>query len=79
VRARLGEDRHVHGILQNHSAFAPNLDAASRSCRWQASAQIGTTFLHNHAAGHLAMGFLVVPTINFRLLPVVILRQCGRG
>lgn len=36
------------------------------------SGQTWKTFLRNHAAGIGAMDFLVVPTINFRLLSVLV-------
>ncbi len=37
------------------------------------SGQTWKTFLRNHAAGIGAMDFLVVPTINFRLLSVLVI------
>jgi putative transposase len=37
------------------------------------SGQTWKTFLRNHVAGIGAMDFLVVPTINFRLLFVVVI------
>src|SRR5215470_1367866 len=40
--------------------------------------QTWTTFLRNHAAGIGAMDFLVVPTINFRLLSVLVILRHER-
>jgi transposase InsO family protein len=42
------------------------------------SGQTWKTFLHNHAAGLGAMDFLVVPTINFRLLSVLVILRHER-
>ena len=42
------------------------------------SGQTWRTFLRNHAAGIGAMDFLVVPTINFRLLSVLVLLRHRR-
>jgi hypothetical protein len=42
------------------------------------SGQTWKTFLHNHAAGIGAMDFLVVPTINFRLLSVLVILRHER-
>ena len=43
-----------------------------------ASGQTWKTFLRNHAAGIGAMDFLVVPTINFRLLFVLVILSLPR-
>ena len=40
--------------------------------------QTWKTFLHNHAAGIGAMDFLVVPTVNFRLLFVLVILRHER-
>jgi len=42
------------------------------------SGQTWKTFLRNHAAGLGAMDFLVVPTINFRLLSVLVILRHER-
>jgi hypothetical protein len=42
------------------------------------SGQTWRTFLRNHAAGIGAMDFLVVPTINFRLLSVLVILRHER-
>ena len=47
-------------------------------CRPGASGQTWKTFLRNHAAGIGAMDFLVVPTINFRLLFILVIRRHER-
>jgi hypothetical protein len=40
--------------------------------------QTWKTFLHNHVSGIGAMDFLVVPTINFRLLFVLVILRHER-
>jgi hypothetical protein len=40
--------------------------------------QTWKTFLHNHAAGIAAMGFLVVPTVGFKLLFVLVILRHQR-
>jgi transposase InsO family protein len=47
-------------------------------CRRPGSGQTWQTFLRNHVAGIGAMDFLVVPTINFRLLFVLVILQHER-
>jgi hypothetical protein len=42
--------------------------------RWQT----WKTFLHNHAAGIVAMDFLVIPTVGFRLLYVLVILRHQR-
>jgi hypothetical protein len=42
------------------------------------SGQTWKTFLRNHAAGIGALDFLVVPTINFRLLSVLVILRHER-
>jgi hypothetical protein len=42
------------------------------------SGQMWKTFLRNHAAGIAAMDFLVVPTLNFRLLSVLVILRHER-
>jgi transposase InsO family protein len=42
------------------------------------SGQTWKTFLHNHVAGIGAMDFLVVPTVNFRLLFVLVILRHER-
>jgi transposase InsO family protein len=42
------------------------------------SGQTWKTFLRNHAAGIAAMDFLMVPTINFRLLSVLVILRHER-
>ncbi|MBL6651743.1 MAG: helix-turn-helix domain-containing protein [Reyranella sp.] len=46
--------------------------------RPRGSAQMWNTFLRNHMAGIAAMDFLVVPTINFRLLSVLVILRHER-
>jgi transposase InsO family protein len=46
--------------------------------RPRGSGQTWKTFLRNHAAGIAAMDFLVVPTINFRLLSVLVILRHER-
>jgi transposase InsO family protein len=45
---------------------------------WARAGQTWKTFLHNHASGIGAMDFLVVPTINFRLLFVLVILRHER-
>jgi len=47
-------------------------------CRRPGAGQTWQTFLRNHVAGIGAMDFLVVPTINFRLLSVLVILRHER-
>ena len=62
-RGRAVDGRQVHG------------QASARRVR---SGQTWKTFLRNHAAGLGAIDFLVVPTINFRLLSVLVILRHER-
>jgi hypothetical protein len=60
------------------SAPAQSTVAKYMARRGRGREQTWKTFLHNHAAGIGAMDFLVVPTINFRLLFVLVILRHER-
>ena len=74
---RLWGAPHIHGeLLKLGFVVAQSTVAKYMAKRRPGSGQAWKTFLRNHVAGISAMDFLVVPTVNFRLLfLLVILRQ----
>jgi transposase InsO family protein len=70
----------IHGeLLKLGIEVAQSTVAKYMVKRWPGgSGQTWKTFLRNHAAGIGAMDFLVVPTINFRLLSVLVILRHER-
>jgi transposase InsO family protein len=69
----------IHGeLLKLGIEVAQSTVAKYMAKRRPGSGQTWKTFLRNHAAGIGAMDFLVVPTINFRLLSVLIILRHER-
>src|SRR5712672_1083431 len=69
----------IHGeLLKLGSEVAQSTVAKYMAKRRPGSGQTWKTFLHNHVAGIGAMDFLVVPTINFRLLFVLVILRHER-
>jgi hypothetical protein len=69
----------VHGELQKLGiAVAQSTVGKYMARRRPGSGQTWKTFLRNHAACLCAMDFLVVPTINFRLLSVLVILRHER-
>ena len=69
----------IHGeLLKLGIDVAESTVAKYMAKRRPGSGQTWKTFLRNHAAGLGAMDFLVVPTINFRLLSVLVILRHER-
>ena len=69
----------IHGeLLKLGIEVAQSTVARYMARRRPGSGQTWKTFLHNHTAGLGAMDFLVVPTINFRLLSVLVILRHER-
>jgi len=69
----------IHGeLLKLGIEVAQSTVAKYMAKRRPGSGQTWKTFLRNHAAGVGAMDFLVVPTINFRLLSVLVILRHER-
>ena len=69
----------LHGeLLKLGIEVAQSTVAKYMARRRPGSGQTWKTFLRNHAAGIGAMDFLVVPTINFRLLSVLVILRHER-
>ena len=69
----------IHGeLLKLGVEVAQSTVAKYMARRRPGSGQTWKTFLHNHVAGIGAMDFLVVPTINFRLLFVLVILRHER-
>ena len=69
----------IHGeLLKLGIEVAQSTVAKYMAKRRPGSGQTWKTFLPNHAAGIGAMDFLVVPTINFRLLSVLVILRHER-
>jgi len=69
----------IHGeLLKLGIEVAQSTVAKYMAKRRPGSGQTWKTFLRNHAAGLGAMDFLVVPTINFRLLSVLVILRHER-
>ena len=69
----------IHGeLLKLGIEVAQSTVAKYMAKRRPGSSQTWKTFLRNHAAGIDAMDFLVVPTINFRLLFVLVVLRHER-
>src|SRR5215468_7651918 len=69
----------IHGeLLKLGIEVAQSTVARYMARRRPGSGQTWKTFLRNHAAGLGAMDFLVVPTINFRLLSVLVILRHER-
>jgi len=69
----------IHGeLLKLGIEVAQSTVAKYMARRRPGSGQTWKTFLRNHAAGLGAMDFLVVPTINFRLLSVLVILRHER-
>jgi hypothetical protein len=69
----------IHGeLLKLGYEIAQSTVAKYMVKRRPGSGQTWKTFLRNHAAGIGAMDFLVVPTINFRLLSVLVILRHER-
>jgi transposase InsO family protein len=69
----------IHGeLLKLGIEVAQSTVAKYMTRRRPGSGQTWKTFLRNHAAGLGAMDFLVVPTINFRLLSVLVILRHER-
>ena len=69
----------LHGeLLKLGIEIAQSTVAKYMARRRPGSGQTWKTFLRNHAAGLGAMDFLVVPTINFRLLSVLVILRHER-
>src|SRR4029453_15946107 len=69
----------IHGeLLKLGIEVAQSTVAMYMVKRRPGSGQTWKTFLRNHAAGLGAMDFLVVPTINFRLLSVLVILRHER-
>jgi transposase InsO family protein len=69
----------IHGeLLKLGIEVAQSTVAKYMAKRRPGSGQTWKTFLRNHAAGIGAMDFLVVPTINFRLLSVLVILRHER-
>ena len=69
----------IHGeLLKLGIEVAQSTVAKYMAKRRPGSGQTWKTFLRNHAAGIDAMDFLVVPTINFRLLFVLVILRHER-
>jgi transposase InsO family protein len=69
----------IHGeLLKLGIEIAQSTVAKYMAKRRPGSGQTWKTFLRNHAAGIGAMDFLVVPTINFRLLFVLVILRHER-
>jgi hypothetical protein len=69
----------IHGeLLKLGIEVAQSTVAKYMARRRPGSGQTWKTFLHNHVAGIGAMDFLVVPTINFRLLFVLVILRHER-
>jgi transposase InsO family protein len=69
----------IHGeLLKLGIEVAQSTVAKYMARRRPGSGQTWKTFLRNHAAGLGVMDFLVVPTINFRLLSVLVILRHER-
>ena len=69
----------IHGeLLKLGIEVAQSTVAKYMTRREGGSSQTWKTFLHNHAAGIAAMDFLIVPTIDFRLLFVLVILRHQR-
>jgi transposase InsO family protein len=69
----------IHGeLLKLGIEVARSTVAKYMAKRWPGSGQTWKTFLRNHEAGIAAMEFVVVPTINFRLLFVLVILRHER-
>jgi hypothetical protein len=69
----------IHGeLLKLGIEVAQSTVAKYMAKRRPGSGQTWKTFLRNHAAGIGAMDLLVVPTINFRLLSVLVILRYER-
>jgi transposase InsO family protein len=69
----------IHGeLLKLGYEVAQSTVAKYMVKRRPGSSQTWKTFLHNHAAGIVAMDFLVVPTVGFRLLFVLVILRHQR-
>ena len=69
----------IHGeLLKLGVEVAQSTVATYMATRWPGSGQTWRTFLRNHVAGISAMDFLVVPTINSRLLSVLVILRHER-
>ena len=69
----------IHGeLLKLGIEVAKSTVAKYMAKRRPGSGQTWQTFLRNHVAGIGAMDFLVVPTINFRLLFVLVILRHER-
>jgi hypothetical protein len=69
----------IHGeLLKLGYEVAESTVAKYMVKRRPGSSQTWKTFLHNHAAGIVAMDFLVVPTVGFRLLFVLVILRHQR-
>ncbi len=76
---RLWDAPRIHGeLLKLGIDIAQSTVAKYMARRGGGSSQTWKTFLCNHAAGIGAMDFLVVPTINFRLLFVLVILRHER-
>jgi hypothetical protein len=68
----------IHGeLLKLGIEGAQSTVAKYMAKRRSGSGQTWKTFLRNHGAEIAAMDFLVVPTINFRLLSVLVILRSG--
>src|SRR6266404_6285181 len=69
----------IHGeLLRLGIDVAQSTVAKYMAKSGQGRSQTWKTFLHNHAAGIAAMDFLIVPTINFKLLFVLVILRHQR-
>jgi transposase InsO family protein len=69
----------IHGeLLKLGIEVAQSTVAKYMARSGRGSSQTWKTFLHNHAAGIGAMDFLVVPTVDFRLLFVLVILRHQR-
>src|SRR3977135_169488 len=69
----------IHGeLLKLGIEVAQSTVAKYRARSGRGRSQTWKTFLHNHAAGIAALGFLVVPTVGFRLLFVLVILRHQR-
>jgi hypothetical protein len=75
----MSEENPLWGAPRNHGKLLKlGIEVASTVAKYMARRRPGTgqtwkTSLRNHAAGIGAMDFLVVPTINFRLLSMLVI------
>jgi hypothetical protein len=69
----------IHGeLLKLEIEVAQSTVAKYMSMKGGGSSQTWKTFLHNHTAGIVAMDFLVVPTVSFKLLFVLVILRHHR-